>query len=130
MTELKQEMKMAYTTEQRGQLLSDISDAHKDAYGFRPRTDSSNMSDEQIDAWYDDVCADANRVFEEETQQNVKSLSAWNVRLNKIMEMGAGDRITAIKWDMQAYNTTSADDYCWEANIPFEAIGEIRSLLG
>ena len=121
---------MAYTTEQRGQLLSDISDAHKDAYGFRPRKDSSNMSDEQIDAWYDDVCADANRVFEEEIQQNVESMSAWNARLNKIMEMGAGDRITAIKWDMQAYNTTSADDYCWEANIPFEAIGEIRSLLG
>lgn len=48
----------------REQLLSMISDDYKDLYGFRPRGFSSDMTDDDLQGWYDEIREDLDRKFE------------------------------------------------------------------
>ena len=51
----------------RSQLISYISDAHKEAYGFRPRGyDWDNMSMDELSKWSDELSEECAREFERE----------------------------------------------------------------
>jgi hypothetical protein len=45
----------------RDQLLSMISDDYKELTGVRPRYNTSNKTDDELQAWHDDICADLAR---------------------------------------------------------------------
>lgn len=89
--------------ERKADLFNYISDAHKDAYGSRPRGyDWENMSVEELEAWADrlsDAVADA--IKEEEAWQNEARIR-WNEAIGAAIAAGAGDRETAIRWLLDA----------------------------
>ena len=84
------------------QLLTYISDVHKDAYGFRPRGDWTDWTvpqlKEELDRLHDAAHEEAVRI---ETMEN----ESW-VELKKhfanLVDMGAKDFRQALEWDMQA----------------------------
>jgi hypothetical protein len=53
------------TKTERDMMISWISDGHKDIHGFRPRTNWSEISDEDLNAWADEISAHFNREAEE-----------------------------------------------------------------
>ena len=57
-----------YTVEdfRRNELINGISDASKDLYGCRLRLDWNEMTMEQMEATYDNICAQLNAQYEEE----------------------------------------------------------------
>ena len=87
---------------ERDQLLTYISDTHKDAYGFRPRGDYSEMSVQELkdclDRLYVDASEEAERIhnLEKESWKELKS------NLANLVNMGAKDFRQALDWDMQA----------------------------
>ena len=87
---------------ERDQLLTYISDTHKEAYGFRPRGDYSGMSVQELSDWLDRLYEEA--AEEAERIQNIEKES-WNElksHLANLVNMGAKDFRQALHWDMQA----------------------------
>ena len=87
---------------ERDQLLTYISDTHKDAYGFRPRGLYNDMSVQELkvelDRLYEAASEEADRIqnLEKESWKELKS------HLAKLVNMGATDFRQALEWDMQA----------------------------
>ena len=84
------------------QLLTYISDTHKDAYGFRPRGLYNDMSVQELkvelDRLYEAASEEADRIqnLEKESWKELKS------HLANLVNMGAKDFRQALEWDMQA----------------------------
>ena len=84
------------------QLLTYISDTHKDAYGFRPRGLYNDMSVQELkvelDRLYEAASEEADRIqnLEKESWKELKS------HLANLVDMGAKDFRQALEWDMQA----------------------------
>lgn len=75
-----------------------------------------------------------NLIDQEEIQYN-KDQQRWEDHINNLIAMGAGDRATAIRWDMQAEDATNGGHYdvgyyCYLKNIRYNNEEAIRSLLG
>ena len=87
---------------ERDQLLTYISDTHKDAYGFRPRGLYNDMSVQELkvelDRLYEAASEEADRIqnLEKESWKELKS------HLANLVNMGAKDFRQALDWDMQA----------------------------
>lgn len=87
---------------ERDQLLTYISDTHKDAYGFRPRGLYNDMSVQELkvelDRLYEAASEEADRIqnLEKESWKELKS------HLANLVNMGAKDFRQALEWDMQA----------------------------
>jgi hypothetical protein len=119
--------------DRRDDLMSYISDAHKDAYGFRPTYwDLSSKSIEELEAIADrmtDAVCDAiqrQRLEEEEALQSFETLIASNISI------GARDRETAIRWiveslDMGGYAT--AEYACYNLNLSYKCAGMFDGIL-
>jgi len=69
-----------YTVEdfRRNELINGISDASKDLYGCRLRLDWDEMSIEDMEATYDNICAQLRIQFEEE-----QAAEAWEAECKK-----------------------------------------------
>jgi len=67
-----------YTVEdfRRNELINGISDASKDLYGCRLRLNWDEMSIEQLQSTYDNICRQLNEQFEEE-----QATAAWEAEL-------------------------------------------------
>ena len=85
------------------QLLQYISDAHKDAYGFRPRGQyGDDWSVEELRVELDRLCDYANEVYELEKAREVERLEEFEERLFWIQEeLGAENRMQALRWVVQ-----------------------------
>ena len=106
---------------ERDQLLTYISDTHKEAYGFRPRGDYSGMSVQELSDWLDRLYEEA--AEEAERIQNIEKES-WNElksHLANLVNMGAKDFRQALAWDMQAEDVESWDFgfYCYHKGIAY-----------
>ena len=75
-----------------------ISDASKDAMGFRTRLDIDNMTIEQVmaacDYWEQRVI----EAIEEDKIREAECIAEFEKSVADIIDMGAGDRETAIRW--------------------------------
>jgi hypothetical protein len=84
---------------ERNSMLQIYSDYHKEAYGFRPRgIDYSAMSDEQLVSDFDlfgELCRE-NAI--EEAKQLEADLAAFDLQIERTIQLGAGDYKTALKW--------------------------------
>jgi len=87
---------------ERDTLLSYLSDAHKDAYGFRPTSSSweayNVMSLEELHAEADRLSERVADSIEEDEQRQTDAAVAFENRVLEVIAAGAGDRATAIRW--------------------------------
>ena len=109
---------------ERDQLLTYISDTHKDAYGFRPRGLYNDMSVQELkvelDRLYEAASEEADRIqnLEKESWKELKS------HLANLVNMGAKDFRQALEWDMQAENCvhegfSDYGFYCYNKRIAY-----------
>ena len=92
------------------QLLQYISDAHKDAYGFRPRGQyGDDWSVEELRVELDRLCDYANEVYELEKAREVEKLEEFEATLVKLMNCGAKSRMEALRWIIEADEDAQRD---------------------
>jgi hypothetical protein len=75
-----------------------ISDASKDAMGFRTRLDISDMTVEQVMAAADYWEARVIESIEEDRIRENECIEEFEKLISETISMGAGDRETAIRW--------------------------------
>lgn len=83
---------------EREEMLSMLSDMHKDAYGCRPRGLYAHLNIQEMDEVMEslqDVIG--NNIVDEEIQLQA-DLVAFNELLEKTINLGAGNRETALRW--------------------------------
>ena len=83
----------------RNEVLSWISDLYKDVYGIRPRGYNFNeWSDAELEAYTDQLIAQLKENEELERLQEEADVKSFEEQVQKTIEIGAGDRKTALRW--------------------------------
>ncbi len=124
---------MAYTYDERI-----VSDLHKDACGFRPNRDwwanwNSSSEDQKQRIWAR-LCQDMDAELQRERSEQFRAQAAWEADLQRLIEVGARDRSTAIRWDMEAMEARHGDQldagfYCHLRGIDYSLELEIKQLI-
>jgi len=115
------------TRSKRDELMSYISDAHKDAYGFRPSSDSrsyyARMSIAELEAEADKLSLAVGEAIKEEDAQRARNAEIFEARIASIIEAGAGDRATAIRWDRESHDDLHVLEdigyYCYKNGLSY-----------
>ena len=109
-----------------------ISDASKDAQGFRTRMDISNMTIEELmveaDYWEGRVI----EAIEEDSMREANAVKEFEETIAKLIDMGARDRDTAIRWMREEDEWTQHDDNYFEYTygLPYGYLsGKINAFL-
>jgi hypothetical protein len=84
--------------EERNGMLQIYSDFHKDAYGFRPRYNYSELSDAELIADFERFDVDATEKRRNEREMEEQAIVDFEELITKTINLGAGDRVTALKW--------------------------------
>ena len=96
-------------------------DMYKDAYGVRPRgVDTSNWTLEQFDAEFEglSVAIEAEEKVRKEAEKN--AVVAFVQRINDVIQSGAKDYDTAMRWIHEAEDTNGDDEYlAWTLSLPY-----------
>jgi hypothetical protein len=95
---------------ERESLIQIYSDFHKDAYGFRPRGinyDAMTLAELKQDfASFAEIC-ESNEKQEKEANERV--ITNFEARVQSVIDMGAGDRETALRWMMDSFDAHEFD---------------------
>lgn len=97
-------------------------DAYKDCYGFRPRhIDYDTKSVEDLKADLDAMGKMIKQQEEAQAAREADCIKAFEERVQKTIESGAGDRETAIRWIRSAEEAECGDmDYlCYCLGLPY-----------
>lgn len=86
------------TQEQRLEYLQIYSDFHKCAYGYRPRYDYSDLTDEQLVEDFDTFSRISAENVRIEKEMEEQAIVEFEELITKTINLGAGDRVTALKW--------------------------------
>jgi hypothetical protein len=115
-------------TYDRNEVLNSISDASKEAYGYRVRRDYAALSDEDLFATYEGYLNDASRAAREEAEREEEAKEAWNAHLCRLMHTYGLSRRDALRWDMQANGVEGeVRDYCYLLGISYYTEGKTIS---
>ena len=87
---------------EREQLLTYISDVHKDAYGFRPRGSYDNYSVVELKAELDRLCEIAEEDYKQQQALEAENYKALHKHFADLVNMGAKNFKQALAWDVQA----------------------------
>ena len=89
-----------------------FSDLHKDAYGFRPRGHEYYEADSarKQEIWVK-VCEDLEVAQDEEARREQEAVAEFKAQITKVIEAGAGNRITALRW------MTSTETFYFEQDV-------------
>lgn len=87
---------------EREQLLTYISDVHKDAYGFRPRGSYDNYSVVELKAELDRLCEIAEEEYKRQQELEAEAYKTLHKHLADLVSIGARDFKQALAWDIQA----------------------------
>jgi hypothetical protein len=102
-------------------LLQIYSDYHKDAYGFRPRyCDYSAYSLEQLEADFARFGEEISEASEAEARAEREAAAAFQSTILSLIEVGAGDEETALRWLASAGVEECGPDYehyLWQRGI-------------
>ena len=118
-----------FTIEQyeRQSLISYISDAHKDAYGFRPRGyNYAEWSIADLEAEADRLSEAVTRAIEAEEVEQNRAVEAFEQAVQNTIAMGAGNRATALRWLTDAetfYSYQCVESFVWSQGILFTDYG-------
>ena len=97
-------------------------DMHKDAYGVRPRCiDTSAWTIEDFEAEFVILGqAIAEAEIERQTSEK-KATVVFEQRIQSLIQLGAKDRATAIRWIHEAEDTHGDDEYlCYTLGLPYQ----------
>jgi hypothetical protein len=90
-----------------------ISDLHKDVYGFRPRQDWwanwKSISEDAKQAIWDYLCEECDAEIAAQKVRDEQSLKDFMARVDRLAELGAPDRDTAIRWIVEGLELTESD---------------------
>lgn len=78
-----------------------FSDLWKDAYGTRPRFSLEGYSAAELDALWNRTCDALNDTIERERLESLRGQKALETEIAHYVDLGAGDRRTAIRWILQ-----------------------------
>ena len=97
-------------------------DRHKDAYGVRPRCiDTSSWTIEDFEAEFvilGQAIADA-EIERQRTQEH--AVVVFEQRVQSLIQLGAKDRATAMRWIHEAEGTNGDDEYlAWTLDLPYQ----------
>lgn len=82
-------------------LISYISDESKTAYGYRTRCDWDSMSLAELEAMADTIERAAEAAIRERQEDEARCAAKFEELIADTIEMGAGDRKTAIRWILE-----------------------------
>ena len=104
-----------------------FSDFHKDAYGFRPRGhEFYSATPERKQEIWDAIGRAFDRAQAEEAELEAQSLIDFEKEVHAYIELGAGDRQTALRWMTQNetfYHSQHVEHWVWEKGILFTDYG-------
>lgn len=105
------------------------SDLHKSAYGSRFCPDWKTVEDARES--FDRLSKEADEIFEQERVMEAEAFKAWKAHLRLLVQLGAKDIPTALKWDMDA-NDADLDPsyYCFRTRISYSKEPLIERILG
>ena len=90
------------TQEEKDECLMWISDLYKDVHGYRPRNwDFNAMSFEELTDFVNDLSEQAEEQDRQEQEWAEICLVEFNKKLQEVIDLGAGDRKTALTWMLQ-----------------------------
>jgi len=90
------------TQEEKNDCLMWISDLYKDVHGFRPRTwDFNAMSFEELTDFVNSLSEQAEEQDRQEKEWAEICLVEFKKSLQNVIDSGAGDRKTALRWMLQ-----------------------------
>lgn len=101
-----------------------VSDLYKDAYGIRPGEGfwtrwETATNDEKQEEW-DWLVATLDRVTAEQNQQTERNIVRFGKRIQEVIDAGAGDRETALRWIMEADQCNGDWEYlCYCNGLPY-----------
>ena len=129
--------------ESRQNLEAIYSDMHKDAYGIRPRAEWTNSSDAELIADMEYFGKIIDRALVEEAAAEKRAIEALEARLTSYMEMGAPDRATAMRWELESELESWGESikvssdaqydigyYCFCTGLPYSHEPAIREWIG
>jgi len=98
--------------ERHEELHSLIWDMYKDVYGIRPRHMSfETMTVAQLEAEVEHLSGELEIQVAYERQQHIAAAVEFEARVKALIECGAGDRATALRWIHDAEGTDGDDEY-------------------
>lgn len=104
-----------------------FSDFHKDAYGFRPRGhEFYSATPERKQEIWDATAGAFTRAQAEEAELEAQSLIDFEKEVQSCIELGAGDRQTALRWMTQNevfYHIQDVEHWVWKKGILFNYEG-------
>jgi len=90
---------------ERESMINIYSDFHKEAYGFRPRgVNYDEMTLEDLQRDFDMFSALCEQNEREEAAADNYAIAEFEKRVASIIEMGAGDRKTALRWILDSFD--------------------------
>jgi hypothetical protein len=113
----------------REQLLTIISDVHKDVYGFRPRRNWDSLSDSDLKIYLDELEEQAQWELEAETERIRVNTAEFKAEVAQIIELCGCSFTDALRIKRQAdgEEDTPLDEYLFDANIDPEYVKEVKS---
>jgi hypothetical protein len=97
-------------------------DMHKDAYGFRPRgIDTSTWTLEDFNREFESMSKviEADEVARKAAEANATVV--FEQRIQSLIQTGAKDRATAMRWIHEAEGTQGDDDYlAWNLGLSYQ----------
>ena len=95
----------------RHSLESELWDLYKSVNGFRPRhMNISEMSDEELQSEIDSLIIQSNEEADIEAELQVRRTKAFEAKVQELIELGAKDRKTAIRWLRDSEDCDSDDE--------------------
>ena len=121
------------------ELLSMISDIHKDAYGFRPRGRYNECTVEELIKEIDYLSKEATRVYEEEQAHAKHCAAEYEEHIQTLIDLGASNRQVALWWDLDgdkyfSFEYPDIEHYVWNQGFLFTdegraLVNELTELL-
>ena len=115
-----------------------FSDLHKDVYGYRPRgaamDEWNSRTPRQKNELYNALCDELEVVTQDEKRQADRNLFEFTGLIMDMIELGAKDRETALRWMTQDHEFHSEQDvshWVWAHGILFTEYGKqlVKDLL-
>ena len=108
-----------------------LSDLHKDARGFRPRSEYfwaqwNEATEDGKQAIWDNLIDELDAVNREDALREEESLKSFKDEIETVISMGAGDRLTALRWMTQMttfYSTQCVESWVYSQGILFSDYG-------
>lgn len=106
-------------------------DAYKDAHGFRPRhMNLQAMTEQELEAELNYLSEVIDRNEREREAEEAEAIVRFEDRVKSLIETGASDRETAIRWIRQAEEAEDAeygdmDFLCYTLGLPYGYFKEV-----